>query len=260
MAKQLDGRVALITGSGRGQGLAAAHLFAKEGAKLVINDLDDESVSAAVAAIRDAGGQAAGAVGDASRSADVQAALKIATDTYGGLDILYNNAGIGFSAKQRMGIEMTDLVSCTEEDWDRIIAINLTGVFLYCKYGIPLLIARGGGVVINTASIGGLRGGPLAHAYAASKAGVIHISRLIAKTYGAKGVRANTICPGVIDTDMIASHMLTSNAARDAISNATPIGRIGVPMDIAQLALYLASDVSSFMAGQTIAIDGGMTA
>ncbi|MCC6920237.1 MAG: SDR family oxidoreductase [Alphaproteobacteria bacterium] len=260
MARLLEGRVALITGAGRGQGLSAAQLFADNGAKLVITDLDSESVDAAVAAIADKGGDAVGSVGDVSKSEDVRAALALAKDRFGGLDILYNNAGIGFSAKQRMGVEMTDLVNCTEEDWDRIIAINLTGVFLMCKYGVPMLTERGGGVVINTASIGGLRGGPSAHAYAVSKAGVIHISRLIARTYGAKKIRANTICPGVIDTDMIHSHMLMSNAARDAISQATPIGRIGTPRDIAELALYLASDAASFITGQAIAIDGGMTA
>lgn len=260
MARQLEGRVALITGAGRGQGLSAAQLFAEHGAKLVITDLDAGSVDAAVDAISARGGEAAGVVGDVSKPEDVRAALAAAQSRFGGLDILYNNAGIGFSAKQRMGIEMSDLVSCTEEDWDRIMAINLTGVFLMCKYGVPMLIARGGGVVINTASIGGLRGGPSAHAYAVSKAGVIHMTRLIARTYGVKGVRANTICPGVIDTDMIQSHMLTSNAARDAISQATPVGRIGTPRDIAELALYLASDASSFVSGQAIAIDGGMTA
>lgn len=260
MARLLEGRVALITGAGRGQGLSAAQLFAENGAKLVITDLDAASVEAAVDSIEARGGQAVGAVGDVSQSSDVRAALALAEERFGGLDILYNNAGIGFSAKQRMGIEMSDLVSCTEEDWDRIMAINLSGVFLMCKYGIPKLTARGGGVVINTASIGGLRGGPSAHAYAVSKAGVIHMTRLIARTYGPQGVRANTICPGVIDTDMIHSHMLTSNAARDAISQATPVGRIGTPRDIAELALYLASDAASFISGQAIAIDGGMTA
>lgn len=260
MSRQLEGRVALITGSGRGQGLAAAKLFAREGAKIVVNDLDEETVSAAVSAIQDEGGEAVAAVGDVSKSSDVQAALAVATEKFGGLDILFNNAGIGFSAKQRMGIAMDDLVSCTEDDWDRIIAINLTGVFLFCKYGIPQLIARGGGVVINTASIGALRGGGSAHAYGASKAAVVQLTRSVAVTYGRKGVRANCICPGVIDTDMIQSHMLASNSARDAISQATPVGRVGVPEDIAQLALYLASDISSFMTGQALAIDGGMTA
>jgi NAD(P)-dependent dehydrogenase (short-subunit alcohol dehydrogenase family) len=260
MVRLLDGRVALITGAGRGQGLSAAQLFAEHGAKLVITDLDAETVEAAVDSIAAKDAEAVGVVSDVSKSEDVRAALAVARERFGGLDILYNNAGIGFSARQRMGIEMSDLVSCTEDDWDRIMAINLTGVFLMCKYGVPMLVERGGGVVINTASIGGLRGGPSAHAYAVSKAGVIHMTRLIARTYGHKNVRANTICPGVIDTDMIQSQMLTSNAARDAISQATPIGRIGTPRDIAELALYLASDASSFVTGQAIAIDGGMTA
>jgi NAD(P)-dependent dehydrogenase (short-subunit alcohol dehydrogenase family) len=256
----LQGRVALITGAGRGQGLSAALLFAREGAKIVVNDLDEESVSLAVAAIRDAGGEAAGAVGDVSKSADVRANLTVAKERFGGLDILYNNAGIGFSAKKRMGVEMTDTLNCTEEDWDRIIAINLTGIFLYCKYGIPHLIERGKGVVINTASVAALRGGPSAHAYTASKGGIVSLTRSLARTYGQKGVRCNVICPGVIDTDMIHDTMLTSNSVRDAISKSTPVGRIGTADDIAQLALYLASDASGFVTGQAIAIDGGMTA
>ena len=123
-----------------------------------------------------------------------------------------------------------------------------------------MLIERGGGVVINTASIGALRGGPSAHAYGASKAGVVQLTRSIAATYGHKGVRANCICPGVIDTEMIQSHMLKADGAREAISHRTPVGRIGTADDIAQLALYLASDMSGFVTGQAIAIDGGMTA
>lgn len=260
MANQLEGRVAVITGAGRGQGLAAAHLFVKEGAKVVINDLEQEVVEAAVADINKAGGQAIGARGDVSSSDDVRAVLAKTKEAFGGLDILYNNAGIGFSAKERMGIAMDDILNCTEADWRRIIDINLTGIFLFSKYGIPMLIERGGGVVINTASIGALRGGPSAHAYGASKAGVVQLTRSIAATYGHKGVRANCICPGVIDTEMIQSHMLSAQGSREAISQRTPIGRIGTADDIAQLALYLASDVSGFMTGQAIAIDGGMTA
>jgi NAD(P)-dependent dehydrogenase (short-subunit alcohol dehydrogenase family) len=260
MASELEGRVAIITGAGRGQGLAAAKLFVGEGAKVVINDLDQDSVDAAVASINKAGGQAIGAVGDISNGEQVRAVLAKTKDAFGGLDILYNNAGIGFSAKERMGIAMDDILNCTEEDWRRIIDINLTGIFLFCKYGIPMLIERGGGVVINTASIGALRGGPSAHAYGASKAGVVQLTRSIAATYGHKGVRANCICPGVIDTEMIQNHMLKAQGAREAISQRTPIGRIGTAEDIAQLALYLASDAASFMTGQAIAIDGGMTA
>ncbi len=260
MSGQLDGKVALITGAGRGQGLEAAKVFAGEGAKVVVNDLDQESIDAAIAEINAAGGQAVGARADVSDGEQVREMLGKAKSAFGGLDILYNNAGIGFSAKQRMGIAMDDILNCTEADWRRIIDINLTGVFLACKYGVPMLIERGGGTVINTASIGGLRGGAGAHAYGAAKAGVIQLTRSIALTYGRKGVRANCICPGVIDTDMIRDHMLKTDSAREAIGKYTPVGRIGTAHDIAQLALYLASDASGFISGQAIAIDGGVTA
>jgi NAD(P)-dependent dehydrogenase (short-subunit alcohol dehydrogenase family) len=260
MGGQLDGKVAVITGAGRGQGLEAAKVFVGAGASVVINDLDQDSIDAAVAEINAAGGRAVGARGDVSDGEQVRAVLGKAKDAFGGLDILYNNAGIGFSARERMGIAMDDILNCTEADWRRIVDINLTGVFLACKYGVPMLIERGGGVVINTASIGGLRGGAGAHAYGAAKAGVIQLTRSIAITYGRKGVRANCICPGVIDTEMIRDHMLKADGAREAIGRHTPVGRIGTAHDIAQLALYLASDASSFVSGQAIAIDGGVTA
>src|SRR5580693_9664516 len=177
MANLLEGRVAIITGAGRGQGLAAARLFVSEGARVVINDLDQASIDGAVESINEAGGQAVGARGDASDGEQVRDVLARAKDVFGGVDILYNNAGIGFSAKERMGIAMDDIVNCTEADWRRIVDINLTGVFLFCKYGIPTMIENGGGVVINTASIGALRGGGGAHAYGASKAGVVQLTR-----------------------------------------------------------------------------------
>ena len=147
---QLQGKVALITGSGRGQGLAAAKRFTAEGAKIVINDLDEQSVNSAIAAVRTAGGEAVGAVGDVSKAADVQRVLAVAKEKLGGIDILYNNAGIGYSANKRFGVAMTDILHCSEEDWQRILDINIGGVFLFCKYGIPMLIDRGGGVIINT--------------------------------------------------------------------------------------------------------------
>jgi NAD(P)-dependent dehydrogenase (short-subunit alcohol dehydrogenase family) len=154
---------------------------------------------------------------------------------------------------------MDDTVNCTVSDWRRIIDINLTGVFLFCKFGIPLL-HEGRGVVINTASIAALKGARNAHAYTAAKGGVVALTRSLAVTYGHQGVRANTICPGVIDTEMVQAHLLASNESRDAISQHTPVGRVGTPMDIARLALFLASDASGFITGQTIAIDGGVTA
>ena len=255
---QLDGKVALITGSGRGQGLVAAQRFAAEGARIVINDIDDESVSAAVGAIRSAGGEAVGAVGDVSKSDDVQRALRVATDSFGGLDILYNNAGVGYSATRRFGIAMSDILACTEEDWRRILDINIGGVFLFCKYGVPLLIERGGGAIVNTASIAALRGGQDAHAYTASKGAIVALTRAIAVSYGPKGVRANTICPGVIDTEMIHDTLIKNQDIQAALTRNTPLRRTGTPEDVADVALFLVSDAARFITGEAIAVDGGL--
>jgi NAD(P)-dependent dehydrogenase (short-subunit alcohol dehydrogenase family) len=159
-----------------------------------------------------------------------------------------------------MGIAMDDIVSCSEEDWSRIIDINLGGVFLSCKYGIPLLIERGGGSVINTASIAALRGSRNAHAYGASKGGVVQLTKSIAVTYGRRGIRANAICPGIIDTEMIHDTLLGSEAQDTAMKRMTPLGEIGLPGDIASVALFLASDLGKFVTGQAIAVDGGITA
>ena len=255
---QLQGRVALITGAGRGQGLAAARRFAAEGARIVVNDLDAESVKAAVDSIRATGSEAVGAVGDVSVSTDVRRALKVAQDTFGGLDILYNNAGIGYSATRRFGIAMSDILACTEEDWRRILDINVGGVFLFCKYGIPMLIERGGGVILNTASIAALRGGADAHAYTASKGAVVALTRAIAVTYGPRGVRANALCPGVIDTEMIHETLIEREEIRTALARNTPLRRIGTAEDIADVALFLVSDASRFITGGAFAVDGGL--
>jgi NAD(P)-dependent dehydrogenase (short-subunit alcohol dehydrogenase family) len=260
VSQQLTGKVAVITGAARGQGFAAARLFAAEGARVVINDLDSPSVTRAVEEILSGGGEAVGAAGDVSDAADVQRVLQIARDTFGGLDILYNNAGIGYSATQRMGIAMDDIVACSLDDWRRIIDINLGGVFLFCKFGIPLLIERGGGTVINTASVAALRGSRNAHAYAASKGGIVALTRSIAVTYGRHGVRANALCPGVIDTEMVHDTLLATDAQDAAIRRMTPLGTIGTADDVARVALFLASDAGKFVTGQAIPVDGGITA
>jgi NAD(P)-dependent dehydrogenase (short-subunit alcohol dehydrogenase family) len=252
---QLEGKTAVITGSGRGQGLAAALLFAAEGARVVVNDLDAESVDKAVAEIRGAGGEAVGVVGDVSDPHDVQRILG-AAQGLGGLDVLYNNAGIGNSATKRFGIGMSDIVNCTLEDWNRIIAINLTGSFLTCKYGIPMLIERGGGAIINTASIHAIVGMSSAHAYSATKGGLTAITRAIAVTYGPQGVRCNAILPGVVETEMIGD-ALASAEIRDQFVQGTPSRRAGTAEDMANVALWLAGDGSSFVNGQDIVVDGG---
>lgn len=255
---QLQGKVALITGAGRGQGLAAAKRFAAEGARVVVNDLDPASVKAAVEAIRASGGDAVDAVGDVSSSAEVRRVLAVVKDKCGGLDILYNNAGIGYSATKRFGVAMSDIVSCTEEDWRRILDINIGGVFLFCKYGIPMLIERGGGVIINTASIAALRGAADAHAYTATKGAVVALTRAIAVTYGPKGIRANTICPGVIDTEMIHDTLIARDDIRNILTQSTPLRRAGTAEDVADVALFLASDAARFITGEEIVVDGGI--
>ena len=224
MAGVVEGKVAIITGAARGQGLAAAKLFAAEGATVVVNDLDVESVEAAVAELKAAGGAALGAPGDVSDAAAVEAIVGRAVREFGGLDILYNNAGIGYSATSRMGIGMEDVVRCTLEDWQRILDINLGGVFHFCKYGIPALIERGGGAVINTASIAALRGSRNAHAYGASKGAIVALTRSLAVTYGRNGIRANAICPGIIDTEMIHETLLGSDTQVAGLQRMTPVG------------------------------------
>jgi NAD(P)-dependent dehydrogenase (short-subunit alcohol dehydrogenase family) len=252
---QLDGKIAVITGSGRGQGLAAAHIFAREGAKVVVNDLDEESVDKAVAEIIAEGGEAKGAPADISKEEDVQRLLGVA-ESWGGLDVLYNNAGIGNSAVKRFGIGMEDIVNCTLEDWNRVISINLTGSFLTAKHGIPMIIARGGGSIINTSSIHGIIGCPSAHAYSATKGGLNAITRAIAVTYGPKGVRCNAILPGVVQTDMIGD-ALAIPEVREAMVKAAPLRTAGTAEDMANAALWLASDNSKFVTGQEIVVDGG---
>ena len=186
--------------------------------------------------------------------------LQVAKDEFGGLDILYNNAGIGFSAKARMDIAMDDILNCTIEDWDRILDVNLRGVFLCSKFAIPILEARGGGVIINTASIGGLRGGPSVHAYSVSKAGVIMLTRCIASAYGHLGIRCNAILPGVIDTDMVHDTLLASEGARQGIAGRTPLGRVGAPRMSRKRHCSWPATRLPFLTGQAIAVDGGLTA
>lgn len=251
----LDGKITVITGSGRGQGLAAARIFTDEGARVVVNDLDEESVEKAVAELRADGADVEGCVGDVSHEDDVKRLLGVA-EKMGGLDVLYNNAGIGNSAVKRFGVGMEDIVNCTLEDWNRVIAINLTGSFLTIKHGVPMMAARGGGSIINTSSIHGIIGCPAAHAYSATKGGLNAITRATAVTYGPQGIRCNAILPGVVDTEMIGD-ALAIPEVREAMTVAAPLRVAGTPEDMANAALWLASDLSKFVTGQEIVVDGG---
>jgi NAD(P)-dependent dehydrogenase (short-subunit alcohol dehydrogenase family) len=252
---RLANKVALITGSGSGQGRATARLFASEGARIMVSDVNAAAGEETVELVRAAGGDATFHAADVSRAADVEALVQATRRTYGGLHVLYNNAAIW----DRGGLDnyVTEL---SEEGWDIIMAVNLKGVYLCCKYGIPALIDAGGGSVINTASAAGLIGSRnRSHAYSATKGGVIALTRAMAVAYARQGVRVNAICPGGVDTPMIAS-ILDTTERQQRFAAAHPLGRLGTPEDIAYFALYLAADESSWVTGGIFPIDGGVTA
>ncbi|MCH9673592.1 MAG: SDR family oxidoreductase [Gammaproteobacteria bacterium] len=252
---RLAGKVAIITGAGSGQGRAAAILFAREGARVVISDVDEAGGAATLASVHDARGEGLFHRADVSSASDVQALIQATSDRFEGIDILYNNAAV-WSGNQKDN-HVTDL---SEENWDDILGVNLKGIFLVSKYGIPALIARGGGSVINTSSIAGIRGSRnRSHAYSASKGGVISLTRAMAVTYARNQVRVNAICPGGVDTPMIATMMDTEQRA-ERFAASHPLGRMGQPDDIAHCALYLASDESAWVTGTVIPIDGGYSA
>ena len=245
---RLEDKVAVITGAGSGIGRAAALLFAREGAKVVVADVTgaEEETAAAI-------GDAATPVrADVSSAADVRAMIETARARYGRLDVLFNNAGIegapGFTA------------DCTEEDFDRVIAVNLKGVFLGMKYAIPVMLEHGGGSIINNASIAGLVGFPGAPAYCASKGGVVLLTKATALEYATQNIRVNAICPGVIETPMIERYVSTGEEARRMLVQIEPVGRLGQPEEVAALALFLASDEASFITGAALPVDGGVVA
>jgi NAD(P)-dependent dehydrogenase (short-subunit alcohol dehydrogenase family) len=252
---RLKNKVVVITGGGSGQGQCAGILFASEGASIVVSDWKSEEGQQTVGEIEKQGGQAIFVKADVSSSADVRNLIDATLKKYGRIDVLYNNAGVGYSSDLAMG----DILQTPEEDWDRVLEINLKSMFLTTKYAIPEMIRTGGGSIINTASIAALIGSESAHAYTASKGGMIALSRALAVEFGPKNIRVNCICPGAIDTPMIAPVLepLRKTGQQLLVS---PIRRLGTPEDIAYCALYLASDESTFVTGATFVIDGGYTA
>jgi len=252
---RLKNKVAIITGAGSGQGRAAALIFSREGAKIAVSDWKPELGNETVTLVKQAGGEAIFIRTDVSESADVQNLVRTTVSTYGRIDVLYNNAGVGFSSS----LSMADVINTPEADWDRVIAINLRSMYLTAKYGIPEMIKAGGGSIINTASIAALIGSEAAHAYTAAKGGMVALSRALAVEFGPKNIRVNCICPGAIDTPMIAPVIDPLKKAGQPFM-ASPIRRLGMPEDIANCALYLASDESSFVTGATLVVDGGYVA
>jgi NAD(P)-dependent dehydrogenase (short-subunit alcohol dehydrogenase family) len=250
---RLDDKVALITGGASGMGKLASQLFAREGAKVVLTDVADEAGEAVAAAIRDGGAQAAYVHADVSRASDAEAMVRFAVDTFGRLTILYNNAGV---FPERDG----SVTETPEEVWDLTIGINLKGVYLGCRYGIPAMIESGGGAIVNVASFVALMGAATPQiAYTASKGGVLSMTREIAVEFARQGVRANALCPGPIQTPLL-QELLADPARRQRRLVHIPMGRFGQAEEIAKAALFLASDESSYMTGAALVVDGGITA
>jgi len=246
---RLKEKVAIITGGGSGIGRAIAKLFASEGAKVVVADYNDQTAEKTVEMIKNNGGQAIASKTDVSQAGQVQSMVKLAVDTFGGLDILVNNAGVAL---------MADLAHTTDEIWQKTIDVDLKGVFLGIKAAVPEMEKRGKGKIINTASIAGLVGFQGITAYCAAKGGVVNLTKETALDLAADKINVNAIAPGVIKTNMTVDILKDEKMAEGMLAQ-TPLGRFGEPEDIAYLALYLASDESDFMTGQTIAIDGGWT-
>ncbi len=250
---RLEGKVALITGAAGGIGRVAAELFANEGARVVIADVVDEQGAATVEAIRARGGDAAYVHADVSDADQAAAMVDFTVATYGGLHVLYNNAGI-------LPPDDGGTLDTPEATWDRVMAVNLKGVWLGCKAGIPALLASGGGSIINVSSLVALMGSATPQiAYTASKGGVLAMTRELAVEYARQGIRANMLCPGPIETPLMAELMADPQwAARRLVH--IPLGRPGQAEEIGKAALFLASDDSSFMTGASLVVDGGITA
>jgi NAD(P)-dependent dehydrogenase (short-subunit alcohol dehydrogenase family) len=250
---RLDGKVALITGAASGMGKIAASLFAREGAAIVVADVSDDAGIETAREIESAGGRAHYVRADVSNAAEAEHMIAAATERFGGLHVLYNNAGI-FPADDG------SVTETPEATWDRVMEINLKGVFFGCKYGIPAMLASGGGSIINVASFVALMGAAAPQiAYTASKGGVLAMTREIAVEFARKGIRANALCPGPIETPLL-QELLADPVRRERRLVHIPIGRFGRAEEIANAALFLASDESSLVTGTTFVVDGGITA
>lgn len=250
---RLENKVALITGAGSGIGRETALLFAREGASLVAVDLNEEAVSEVVAEVQASGGRAVAVVADVSSASDCENMVRMVERVYGRLDVLFNNAGIMMS-------DDGDAVSTAEDVWEKTMAVNAKGVYLGCKYGIPALLRSGGGSVINTASFVAIVGAATPQlAYTASKGAVLALTRELAVVHARQGVRVNALCPGPLRTELLMKFLDTDEKRQRRLVH-VPMGRFGQAKEMAEAALYLASDESSYVTGTDFLVDGGLTA
>ena len=254
MAGMLDGKSALITGGGGGIGRATALAFAREGARVAVADLMAEAARETVAQVNASGGQAISLSGDVSRDADVRAMIDAVVGTYGRLDCAFNNAGI---AGWQVDAILKKTAEWSEEAFDRMIAVNLKGVWLCMRHELPQMQAQGGGAIVNTGSIAGLVGLPNSSAYVAAKHGVVGLTKTAALEYAEANIRVNAVCPGYIRTPMTEPSMQLRGAA---ILAQTPLMRMGNPEEIAEMVVWLCSERASYVSGAAYNVDGGWMA
>ena len=245
------GKVAFVTGGANGIGRAAALAFARDGASVVVADVSDTQNQETARMIQDLGGRALAVACDVSRNADVQRALNATVDRFGRLDFAFNNAGIEYKIKPAADV--------TEEEWNRIIDIDLRGVFLCMKHEIPLMLKQGGGAIVNTSSGAGIKGFKGGAAYVAAKHGVVGLTKAAALDYAQSNIRINAVCPGIIDTPMMDRFSGGTAEGRQGVIAQEPVGRMGTSEEIAATVVWLCSDAASFVVGHAMVVDGGQT-